>query len=63
MIEEEDSPAKPATFVLGQPLDLLSVEEIDDTIAMLQSEIERLAAARVSKASHLDAANALFSKR
>jgi uncharacterized small protein (DUF1192 family) len=63
MIEEENTPAKIAAFVLGQPLDLLSVEEIDDTIILLQSEIQRLAAARAAKASHLDAANALFSKR
>jgi uncharacterized small protein (DUF1192 family) len=63
MIEEEESPAKKTAFVLGQPLDLLSVEEIDDTIVLLQSEIERLGAARAAKTSHLDAANALFSKR
>jgi uncharacterized small protein (DUF1192 family) len=63
MIEEENALAKTVTFVLGQPLDLLSVEEIDDTIVSLRSEIERLLEARAAKASHLDAANALFSKR
>lgn len=59
---EEDAPAKPPAFQIGQALDLLSVEEINDTVELLTAEIERLNAAAMSKAAHLNAADALFKK-
>ncbi|MGI9400887.1 MAG: DUF1192 domain-containing protein [Rhizobiaceae bacterium] len=63
MLENEEAPAKPATFQIGQALDLLSVEEINETVDLLAAEIERLKAAASAKQDHLSAADALFSKR
>lgn len=61
-MEEEDAPAKLPVFQIGQPLDLLSVEEINDTVELLAAEIERLRAAAQTKEAHLNAADALFKK-
>lgn len=63
MFDEADGPRKKPTFELGQKLDDLSVEELDETIETLRLEIERLAIARQSKSNHLDAAAALFAKK
>ena len=60
---DDDDPEPPARFELHQNLDSMSVEEIDDTIALLRSEIERLELARKAKAGHMEAAAALFSKK
>ncbi len=63
MFDEEDARKLPARFELHQNLDSMSVEEIDETIQLLRSEIERLESARKAKVGHLDAAAALFSKK
>ncbi|MEM7463139.1 MAG: DUF1192 domain-containing protein [Pseudomonadota bacterium] len=62
-MEEEDVTPSPAIFQIGQALELLSVEEINETIEILAAEIERLKAAATAKQAHLSAADALFSKR
>ena len=53
---------KPATHhEIGQKLDALSVAELAERVAMLQTEIARLEEARRAKLASADAANA-FSK-
>jgi uncharacterized small protein (DUF1192 family) len=49
-----------AATKIGQPLDLLSVAELDERIEALKAEIERLAAARAAKAASRAAAAAFF---
>ena len=50
---------KPA-HEIGQPLDTLSVGEIDERIEVLKEEIARLATARVAKAASKLAADSFF---
>jgi uncharacterized small protein (DUF1192 family) len=45
-----------------QPLDPLSVSELDDRIATLETEIERIKAHRAAATSHKAIADALFKK-
>lgn len=63
MFDNDDEPKKRASFILGQNLDDLSVEELEETIMILNKEIERLQTAKEVKAKHLSAAAALFSKK
>lgn len=46
----------------GQPLDPLSVDELDDRIAVLEGEIARIKAHRSAATSQKAAAEALFRK-
>ena len=41
-IEDDDRPRKKISHEIGQDLSLLSVEELDERIALLTNEIERL---------------------
>jgi uncharacterized small protein (DUF1192 family) len=50
----------PPAHEVGQPLDTLSVAELDERIALLKQEIERLAAARDAKDASRRAADAFF---
>lgn len=50
----------PGEHRVGQPLDDLSMTEIDARILMLQAEIARLEAARAAKRTALDKADAFF---
>ena len=45
-----------------QPLDPLSVDELNDRIAVLQEEIERVKAHKAAAASHKAVAESLFKK-
>lgn len=58
----DDDVAKPGNSVAlsEEELSLLSVTEIDQRIALLQSEIERLKAERLKKGDSRAAAEALF---
>ncbi len=65
-----DEPAQPrqargdiAAALAREDLDLYSVEELDDRIAVLEAEIGRVRAARQKKMSGRAAADALFSRR
>jgi len=53
MSKDEDDPfaprAAPAVHVIGQLLDELSVQELEERIAALRAEIERLERARQAK--------------
>ena len=46
-IEDDDKPRKKITHEIGQDLSLLSVEELTERIALMNSEIERLQQAGV----------------
>jgi uncharacterized small protein (DUF1192 family) len=58
--EDEERPRKKVTHEIGQDLSLLSVEELSERIALLNSEVERLREAAASKRASKDAANNFF---
>jgi uncharacterized small protein (DUF1192 family) len=58
--EDDDKPRKKIIHEIGQDLYLLSVEELTERIALLNSEIERLKEAMVKKQSSKDAASSFF---
>lgn len=65
MARDEDevfAPKKPVAsqHSLGEPLDALSVDELTERIALLQTEIVRLEAARERKSASRAAAAAFF---
>ncbi len=53
-------PKRPVSHEIGQVLDALSVDELDERIALLRAEIERIEAARRAKAAAASAADAFF---
>jgi uncharacterized small protein (DUF1192 family) len=59
-IEDDDRPRKKITHEIGQDLSLLSVEELTERIALLNSEIERLQQAAAKKLASKDVANSIF---
>jgi uncharacterized small protein (DUF1192 family) len=59
-IDDEDRPAKKVAHEIGQELALLSVEELNDRIALLKTEISRLEGALASKRASRDAASKFF---
>jgi uncharacterized small protein (DUF1192 family) len=56
----EDLPKKPPSIVVGENLDLLSVSELEQRVHALESEIERVKAAIVSKRASKSAADSFF---
>ena len=60
MRDDEDRPRPQIRHEIGQDLGLLSVDELDERIALLRTEIERLAADRLKKMATKSAADALF---
>ena len=58
--EDDDKPRKKVSHEIGQDLSLLSVEELNDRIALLTSEIDRLQAAATKKRASKDAASSFF---
>jgi len=61
-IEEDDRPKKKIAHEIGQDLALLSVEELNDRIALLNEEIARLQAALARKLASRSAADQFFKK-
>lgn len=59
-IEDDDRPRKKITHEIGQDLSLLSVEELNERIALLTSEIDRLQQAVTRKRASKDVANSIF---
>ncbi len=53
-------PVKPATHVMGENVDALSVHELDARIALLGAEIERLKKAKVEREASRLAAEQAF---
>jgi uncharacterized small protein (DUF1192 family) len=58
--DDDDKPRKKITHELGEDLSLLSFEDIEDRVAALAAEIERLKADAAKKRASRDAANAFF---
>lgn len=59
---DDDRPKKVVVHELGQDLSLLSVGELDERIAMLKAEIDRLETDKGQKAATKNAAESLFRK-
>ncbi|NKJ03381.1 DUF1192 domain-containing protein [Rhizobium sp. SG741] len=59
-IFDDDHPQKPSVHEIGSDLSLLSVDELKNRIALLQSEIARLEEEIATKASGRKAAENLF---
>ena len=59
-IEDDDKLRKKITHEIGQDLSLLSVEELTERIALMNSEIERLQQAVTKKRASKDAADSFF---
>ncbi|GLR87459.1 DUF1192 domain-containing protein [Bradyrhizobium iriomotense] len=59
-MDDDDRPRKKVSHEIGQDLSLLSVEELTERIALLQSEIARLEEAATKKRASRDAANSIF---
>jgi len=59
-MDEDDRPKKKVTHEIGQDLSLLSVEELNERIALLTAEIARLQEAATKKRASKDAANTFF---
>lgn len=60
--EEDDVSRQVTPFEIGQPLDLLSIAELDERIEILRQEIARLEAVRAAKQAASAAADAFFKK-
>jgi uncharacterized small protein (DUF1192 family) len=58
--DPEDKPRPAPIHALGQPLETLSLREIDERIEALRAEIARLEAAREAKQAASAAAEAFF---
>ncbi|KAA2241229.1 DUF1192 domain-containing protein [Salinarimonas soli] len=56
----EDRPRPKLAHEIGQELSLLSVHELDERMAALQAEIERLQAAKEAKEASRQAADSFF---
>lgn len=56
----DDKPRPKPTHELGQDLSTLSVHELDERIALLREEIDRLQDARGRKEASKNAASAFF---
>lgn len=54
------APKKKMAHEIGEPLESISVEELDERIALLQQEIARLEAALKSKQASKSAAESFF---
>ena len=61
-IEEDDRSKKKLVHEIGQDLALLSVEELDDRISLLNDEVARLRAAVAKKRASRSAADLFFKK-
>ncbi|AHY56835.1 hypothetical protein BJS_08100 [Bradyrhizobium japonicum SEMIA 5079] len=61
-IEDDDKPRKKVSHEIGQDLSLLSVEELTERVALLNTEIARLEEAATKKRASRDAADSFFKK-
>lgn len=59
---EDDRPKPKSVHEIGQDLSMLSLAEIDERIAVLKAEIERLIETRARKDASRSAADAFFRK-
>jgi uncharacterized small protein (DUF1192 family) len=61
-IDDDERPKKKIAHEIGQELSLLSVKELDERIALLQSEIARLEANKIGKQASRQTADQFFKK-
>jgi uncharacterized small protein (DUF1192 family) len=59
-MDDDDRPRKKITHEIGQDLSLLSLEELNERIALLNAEAERLREAAAGKRASKDAASSFF---
>lgn len=59
-IDDDDRPRPKITHQLGQDLSLLSLDDLNERIVMLEAEIERLKAEATKKRASRDAAASFF---
>ena len=59
---EDDRPIRKVAHEIGQDLYTLSIEDFDERIALLKTEIARLEDARQKKAAQRAAADSVFGK-
>lgn len=57
---EDAAPQKPSAHEIGCDLSQLSVDELNNRVALLRQEIERLEAAREEKSASKSAAESFF---
>ena len=62
MIDDEDRPKKKIVHEIGQDLALLSVGELEERVALLKLEIDRLETAIGSKQASRSAADVFFKR-
>ncbi|MDI3561011.1 DUF1192 domain-containing protein [Bradyrhizobium sp. Arg816] len=60
--EDDDRPRKKISHEIGQDLSLLSVEELTERVALLNTEIARLEEAATKKRASRNAADSFFKK-
>lgn len=60
---DDDRPRRPPSHEIGQKLDALSVDDLNERIALLKSEVARLEAARSAKEAAKTAAGSIFKMR
>jgi uncharacterized small protein (DUF1192 family) len=60
--DDDDRPRKAVAHEIGQPLDTLSLGDLDERVALLRAEIARLEAARAAKQAAQGAADAFFKR-
>lgn len=58
--DDDNKPRKKISHEVGQDLSALSVGDVEERIALLAAEIERLKADAAKKRASRDAANAFF---
>ena len=57
---DEDLPAKKKTHEVGMSIDTMSIDELEERIGLLESEIARLRGAIEARRKTKDAANSIF---
>lgn len=58
--DDADRAKRPVTHLIGESLDILSVDEIEQRISVFEAEIRRLEAAVAATKSALDQAASIF---
>ena len=61
--DDEAARPTPTAHQLGQDLSSLSIDELEDRVALLKQEIGRITAVITAKTAHRSAADAVFGGR
>jgi uncharacterized small protein (DUF1192 family) len=60
MFDDEDQPKRKRSHEVGMPIETMSVDELEERIGLLESEIARLREAIEARKKTKDAANSVF---